>query len=461
MQRHSLPAEPDSRPLSLVGLMAIISGVGLLLGIQRTDAVIEFWGGYGWWALFAVSVYLTLWGVRQSWTSMRTPQWPSRLPRWNRHRMAVTREGVVYIAIMSVMFIGSIIGRQNMLMLVFSMMIGPWVVNGWVAFTMLKQLKVQRHLPRRAMAGELVSVEVELENRKLLLSSWLLAANDQVTHTKEVLQASTLFVRAPARQVRHGQYALRLSQRGEYRFGPIELSTHFPLGLVERSYVCDELGTLLVHPRIGRLTSRWQRDLWNATELAEHRATRAGLFDDEFHRIREFRVGDNPRLIHWRTTARRGDLMVREFHQSREHDLVVLVELWQPAHPTSSDLDRVELAVSFAATVAHEHLRQSRDARLRISVCGKEVLSWDQHTSPTELLDHLAVAEASSAADLQPFVEMEQEGLPSHARLVVISSRTPAEVERRYRHEPLNQIDLCFSTEFSVLAPYFVWEERA
>src|SRR5439155_22974626 len=189
-----------------------------------------------------------------------------------------------------------------------------------------------------------------------------------------------------------------------YWFGPIEWTTHFPLGLVERGLLCDEFAPLIVHPRIGRLTSRWRHDLWNATELTERRTTRAGLFDDEFHRIREFRTGDNPRAIHWRTTARSGALMVREYHQSRDHDLVLLVELWQPPHPTSSDMDRVELAVSFAATVAYDHLRQSREARLQVAVCGTEVFRGDHHSSGEKLLDHLASAAAISTADVRPLI---------------------------------------------------------
>ncbi len=169
-------------------------------------------------------------------------------------------------------------------------------------------------------------------------------------------------------------------------------------------------------------------------------------------------MGDNPRSIHWRTTARRGDLMVREYHQSRDHDLVVLVELWQPAHPTSSDLDRVELAVSFVATVAHDHLRQSRDARLQVTVCGREAFHWDHHSSSEALLDHLSVSAASPTSDLQPFVEAAADRLSSNARLVVVSSRMRSEVESRYRTDSQTMIDLSLASEISVLSPYLVME---
>ncbi len=449
------------RPFPLVGLVAIVSGIGLLLSMGRLEQASENWTGWGHYVLYAIAICLAVWGLRHTVTAMK-PKWtPSRFPRWNRHRMAPTREGIVYIAIMSVMFIGSILGRSNMLMLVFAMMIGPWVLNGWIAFSMLRQTRAKRSVPHRAMVGELVSIDIDVENRKWLLGSWLLAARDLIVHPGDNFRASTLFVRIPARQHRRGNYFVRFSQRGMYSFGPIELTTHFPLGLVERGLVCDEFANLLVHPRIGRLTSRWWRDLWNATELAERRSPHAGLFDDEFHHIREFRSGDNPRAIHWRTSARRGELMVREYHQTRDRDLVVLVELWQPAHPTTSDVNRVELAVSFLATVVHEHLRRSPDARISVIVCGSETQRWNHQTKTEVLMDRLAVASAAATADLNSHVDEARRLRKLTTQLVIVSSRTCEDVLARYGNLADVSENLCLAANLTDLSPYFLLEGAA
>jgi len=397
--------DDNARPFSLLGATAIFSGAGLLILLKRSPSFAENWGELSYWILCVASVFLMLWGLGQL-LALARPDWRwARIGGWNRHRMAVTREGMAYIGIMSVMFIGSILGRTNMLMFVFAMMIGPWVLNGWIAFSMLRRTNAKRSLPQRVMAGEMVSVEIEVENHKWLLSSWLLVARDRVVHARDRFQASALFVRIPARQSRRGHYFVRFHQRGEYSFGPIELTTHFPLGLIERGLACQDMGKLIVHPRVGRMTSRWRSDLWNATEFAEQRRMRAGLFDDEFQRIREYRLGDNPKAIHWRTTARRGELMVREFQQTRDRDLILLVELWQPAQPVAMDLDRVELAVSFAASVLHENLSQSREARLRIIIAGVETVSWDHQSSMELALDQLALAAATPKADVRPILE--------------------------------------------------------
>ena len=450
--------DDSTRRTPWAGVVAVICGGSFLLSLRWYP---NRWIGFSRWVLVASAVGLLLWGVRQFLVAIRSSQPGAGRRAWNRNRMSITREGITYVTIMTVMFLGSIIGHTNMLMFVFAMMIGPWVLNGWIAFTMLRKMHAKRVLPRRAMAGEMVSVEIESVNRKWFLSSWLLDARDQVTHARDRFQASALFVRVPAGETRRGHYFVRFSQRGEYSFGPLELTTHFPLGLVERGLLFNDFGKLIVHPRVGRMTSRWRGDLWNATELAEQRQMRAGLFDDEFQRIREYRVGDNPKAIHWRTTARRGELMVREFHQTRDRDLVLLVELWQPAQPTAADLDRVELAISFAATVLHESLRESREARLRMIVVGSQTSAWDHLSSLEQALDQLALASASVTADVRPVIDSTMQRISNSSRVVVVSARPRSELLTRTRgaSEPVEM--LCLSAEAGDLSPYFVLEGLA
>ncbi len=445
----------------MAGVVSMICGSALLLGVQRLPWLAERWRGFSRWVLVALAIGLLLWGVKQLLSAARLSQTATRRPVWNRNRMAITREGIVYVTIMSVMFLGSIIGRTNMLMFVFAMMIGPWVLNGWIAFSMVRRSLAKRVLPHRVMAGELVSIEIEVANRKWFLSSWLLAARDQVAHLRDRFQASALFVRVPAGQTRRGHYFVRFSQRGEYSFGPLELTTHFPLGLIERGLLFNDFAKLIVHPRVGRMTSRWRSDLWNATELAEQRRMRAGLFDDEFHRIREYRPGDNPKAIHWRTTARSGELMVREYQQTRDRDLVLLVELWQPAQPTTADLDRVELAISFAATVLLENLRQSREVRLRMIVVGSQTSAWDHLSSLEQALDQLALASASTNANVQPVIVETMQHLSSSSRVVVVSARPRSELLPRTRGADELVELLCLSAESDDLSPYFVLEGPA
>jgi uncharacterized protein (DUF58 family) len=174
--------------------------------------------------------------------------------------------------------------------------------------------------------------------------------------------------------------------------------SRYPLGLVERSCVYRDWGETLVYPRIGRLTPRWKRRLLGATELVDAPQTRAGMFDDEFHHLREYRSGDNPRAIHWRSSARRNELIIRQYHQNREHDVLVLVDLQGSESGPPAARRRVEQTLSVVATLCWEHRRECRGASLSAVLCGRE--TWRGEASSASagldtLFDHLAVAAPS------------------------------------------------------------------
>ena len=147
-----------------------------------------------------------------------------------------------------------------------------------------------------------------------------------------------------------GSYRGALTRRGRYRFGPLRLTTRFPFGLFSRTITVGPVETLTVLPRLGKLTRVWAARRLEAIAGADRRRRRPGA-EGDFYGVREWRRGDSRRLIHWRSSARRGKLVVRQFERPQSRDAAVLLDLWQPPSPTDADLDTVELAVSFAGTV--------------------------------------------------------------------------------------------------------------
>lgn len=404
--------------VSWIGIFLMLVGIESLLAaaLRRVDPATRLlFGGLG--------VLFTLWGVREILSrllpSLRSYDRP-------QNRITVPRPGLVYLVIMAVMFVGSLLGRSNMLMLVFALMIGPWVLNGWITFNMLKRTRVERRVPPHAMAGEVVTAEIILHNRKRWIAGWLMAVRDRITGPHEQLEADVLFARVPARSTRSAVYHLRLMQRGTYELGPVLVSTRFPLGLVERSLMFEAPDQLIVFPRVGRLTPEWKRRCGISDELVHRRDTKRGTFEDDFHRMREYRWGDNPRAIHWRTSARQNQLMIREYHQSRDWNLLILLDLWLPRRPLEEDRDRVELAISFAATICVDQLRLGRDASLYAAVAGATLMEWEGPSRPASiesLLAMLAVQDAGSHTDLEGALQRVLSRRAHSTRIVFITTR--------------------------------------
>lgn len=397
-----------SPPERRVDRAAIVSGCTLLVLAVAAMLLPLRIRGFGSGGMLSQGVYwgliviLAATGIQQVANAWAPPARKRRLPSLNRYRVRFPREGLIYLTIMVVLFVGSLLGRENRLMLVFAMMAGPFVINGWATFTMLQAAGVARSTPRRAMAGEMFAVEVTFTNLRPVFSAWMMLVQDEVTRDDDdVVIASVLFTHVAPRERQIGHYDARLYRRGRYRFGPISVSSRFPLGLIERARVYPAHDELLIYPRLGRLRSGWQRDLLHASELVTIPQSRSGLYDDEFHRLREYRPGDNPRAIHWRSSARRNELIMREYHQSREHNLIVVLDLWAPANPAAADVERVEWALSLVGTLCLEHRRASRESSIRLLASGRSRQTWEGQTSAAsleDLFDVLAILESGSNA---------------------------------------------------------------
>src|SRR6185295_12154455 len=100
----------------------------------------------------------------------------------------------------------------------------------------------------------------------------------------------------------------------------------------------------------GRLTHEWTK-VMRENAAGSQPVRRRGLLEADFYGLRDWRAGDSRHWIHWRTSARRGALVVRQFEQRRSEDLALLVDLWQPGDANEQQMNDVETAVAFVATV--------------------------------------------------------------------------------------------------------------
>ena len=422
--------------LALAVALAVAEGTipQLTSGMSVTGRVL-FRSVYVLFAMIGLAQLLAAWSPTRG--TLATPS-------FGKHRLILPVEGIVYLAIMFVLFTGAMLTKSNMLLLVFALMAGPFVINGWMTFGMLQSARVSRTAPERAMVGELFGVEMTLSNSRPVMSIWIMTVRDEIRHSLESLTATVLFARVSPRSSQAGHYQLRLMRRGRYQLGPILTSSRFPLGLVERSRLFPISGEILVYPRIGRLAPSWRRRWLGATELVARPQPRSGIFHDEFHRLREFRTGDNPRDIHWRSSARRGELILREYQQNRDFNLAVVVDLWIPASRESAAVERAEKALSFAATVIVEHSRVCRDAILSFSVSGTSTFRWQgQGTTASleSLFDGLAMIEAGSAVETIALLDETLHQTTSSTQIVLLTTR-PAELASAEFNIRNSRIDL-------------------
>jgi uncharacterized protein (DUF58 family) len=179
-------------------------------------------------------------------------------------------------------------------------------------------------------------------------------------------------------------HRLPTDRRAVVPVGPLTLRRSDPFGLLARHHRDQGELRLWVHPRVHALRPAPQARRRDQEGLTD--ASHGG--DRIFHALREYVVGDDLRRVHWKATAHRGTLMVREHVDPAQPDTTVVLD----DRAAALDAGRFELAVEIAASVLLASATRRFPVRLR-SVSGRLGAADGSGESATALLDRLAAAE--------------------------------------------------------------------
>ena len=196
-------------------------------------------------------------------------------------------------------------------------------------------------------------------------------------------------------------FAVPTKRRAVLVVGPVRSVRDDPLSLMRRQVTWAKEQELFVHPRTVRLdeaASGFLRDL-EGTPSSDLSSS-----DIAFHALRDYAPGDDRRHVHWRTTARTGKLMVRQFEETRRSHVVVALD--NLAEHYASD-DEFELAVSVAASISGQTFREEKELT-PFSFDGRQSTGtlrsmMDDYTVIEQLRDRISFHElGQKAADLAP-----------------------------------------------------------
>jgi len=237
------------------------------------------------------------------------------------------------------------------------------------------------------------------------------------------------------------EFVIPTVRRGVIQVGPVRTVRADPVGLVRRELVWTGVEELFVHPRtigIPSMSTGFIRDL-------EGNPTRDLSNNDvSFHALREYTPGDERRYIHWKSTAKTGTYMVRQFEETRRSHLVIALSLASADYESEEEF---EMAVSVAGSLGARAIRDARTVTVVASETTPEFAKQKVFAvrllstlTRTRLLDDLALVEHSETAlsitDVAR-VTGEQAGGVSVAFLVCGSGVTPQELRAASTKFPL------------------------
>jgi uncharacterized protein (DUF58 family) len=300
-------------------------------------------------------------------------------------RFPPTREGWWFLA--ATVFIGlvAVNAGLNLLFALWGMMLFLIVASGVLSELGLRGLEVRRAPPPVIHARTPYLMGIALTNKKRRLPSFSIEVEDLIEGRP--IEKRCYFLKLPAGRTQETAYRHTIARRGRHRLTGLRLATKFPFGLVQKSRDVANAAEVIVYPALVPVSPAVLRGL-----PVRHGGTREKWRsrDGDFFGLRDFRPGDDPRDIHWRTSARRGVPFVRENEDDEGNEVQVVLD-----NAAGPPLEAFEAAVSEAASYALALL--GRGFRVSLVLRGATLAADTGPAQATRILRALALVEPAPA----------------------------------------------------------------
>jgi uncharacterized protein (DUF58 family) len=315
--------------------------------------------------------------------------------------------------------------RVGVLLLVLPLLVAFVVSRGRYRLALVRTVA-----PRVVTAGQPARVQVALSNEGRTPTATLLLEES----VPFALGARPRFVVRRLGRGRQVEYQVRSELRGRFEIGPMTVHVCDPFGLVRLGRAFSSTTPLTVTPRTVPLAAIPLTGMRGGAGDSMPRAFAGGSAEDVT--VREYRRGDDLRRVHWRSSARVGELMVRREEQPWQARATLLLDNRLRAHRGAGAASSFEAAVSAAASIAVHLSERGFTVRL-VTATGDDPTAWQRrHDAPdaATLLEALAVVglTPTSAFDLGWLDETATGGLV----IAVLGALEGAEITalRRLRH---------------------------
>jgi len=271
----------------------------------------------------------------------------------------------------------------------------------------------------RAQVGQEAQEVIEVRNRSFLPKVWL-----EVEDPSDLPgHRSKRVVIIPPRRSRNWIVNTPLRRRGLFDWGPLRITASDPFGIFRRTRLIGGQQQILVYPPVVELP-HFQAPPANLPGEGRFRR-RTHYVTPNASGVREYAPGDAFNRIHWKSTARTGEMMVKTFELDPASDIWVILDLERRVNAGHDDESTEEYGVRVAASVARHYIIENRPVGM--ITFGRDLRTLEPERGQqqlTRILESLATANAVGDAPLGNLLMEEQRRFGRHTTLVVITSST-------------------------------------
>jgi uncharacterized protein (DUF58 family) len=286
-----------------------------------------------------------------------------------------------------------------------------------LSFYPLSEIEVTRILPKTDYnAGEPLKVTVQFKRSKGFPLFYLLAEEELADKLKFVPQqkCAKALLFPGIKKLFFYEYTIDELPRGEHVFRAITLKAGDPLGLFEKEKSLTAPGKIIVYPAYTELLYRpfenqYDQGMTASRERVQRDTTMAVG-------VRDYQPGDRFSWINWKATAKRNEIMTKEFEQRQSHDVFVVMDCVPDK--------RFEAVVSFTASLVRAVLKKG--AQTGLLTVSKERASFPIRGGEQQLQQlffHLTKIEAKSFVPLEKVLETDSFFIQQSVSLMIITAQ--------------------------------------
>lgn len=333
-----------------------------------------------------------------------------------------TKKGQLMVALCTILFIAAIVSNIPQVYVIFSFFFSMLILSYILFPSDLSGLAAKRYLgDRHAFEGETVDIKLDVTNNrftKFFLEIW--DVFPAVLKKKE--GQDYIVTRLGKNQRLECEYSIECYKRGVYSIGPIKIRTTDPFGFFVHEDKILSFFDLTVYPHrvnIDRLPLKTTRSFVKIGAMSSPARGDVG----EFHSIREYRQGDDLKYVHWKSSARTGELVVKEFERVTSTDIMIFLDM-EELHDVGIGRETTfEYGVRIAASVSDYALKKGNNVGLIAHGQKRGVISVDRGEQQfIRILNFLAGCEANGELPIEEVIQNEGKFLECGSTAIIITT---------------------------------------
>jgi len=303
----------------------------------------------------------------------------------------------------------------------FSVCISLLLLSYLLSFYLVANLDIKRYMPERVYEDEHFSVTIKLRSRMFILDQSI-EIEDTFSAADAAHQPKKMYINGLLKGSMQFSYPEICYKRGKYKIGPFRIKIFEPFGLFYAEREIPVYSTLTVYPRIFHV-NRLPFILGHLAPRFGEQTTRISGEYEEFYGIREYQQEDGWRRIHWPSTARLQELMVRHFEQSSQWKAVLVLDVQNSANVGYGRDTTFEYSIKILASLA-KHLVH-KNASFGLIASASEAV----HVQINKGLDHyhkilseLAVINSDSTMPVHELISRYKWAIPASSSLIIATN---------------------------------------